>query len=81
MLVCIFTVTLINIDIPGTVSISLTINASEGYGGSILFYNCKTGISKSILICAARRYYSASFIAAVLVLPYLPLCQFCCKGV
>ena len=36
----------------------------EGYEGSILFHNCKTGISESSPITGARRYNSASFIAA-----------------
>ena len=79
MLVCIFKVILININIPGTARISLTIDAREGYEGAILFYNCKTGISKSVPIWAARRYYSTLFITVVLALPYPPLCQFCRK--
>jgi hypothetical protein len=79
MLVCIFKVTLINIDIPGTARISLAIDAREGCEGAILFHNCKTGISESVPIWAAQRYCSASFITAVLALPYPPLCRFCRK--
>ena len=47
--------TLINTNIPGTARISWAINAREGYKDSILFYNCKTGISESSPITGARR--------------------------
>ena len=44
-----------NTNISGTARISWAINAREGYEGSILFHNCKTGISKSSPITGAHR--------------------------
>ena len=71
--------TILNIkNIPGTARISLAIDAREGYEGSILFHNCKTGISESSPITGARRYNSASFIAAEPTLLGPTLCR-CCR--
>ena len=79
MLVCIFIVTLINIDISGIARISLAIDTREGYEGSILFHSCKIDVSESSPTNRACKYCSASFINAVLTLLCPILCQCCLK--